>query len=156
MKQIGLATQNHLNTLRFFPTGGWGYYWVGDPDRGFDKRQCGGWAYNILPWLDEKAIHDMGKSMSYGGSNTGPKSKALGQMMAMAAKTFACPSRRSEVGVYPINLYNGGNVQNQFRNVAGSLVPNNVARGDYCINAGDQAGNQNNGNQPADVATMDS
>jgi prepilin-type processing-associated H-X9-DG protein len=154
LKQIGLATQNHLNTLKFFPTGGWGYYWVGDPDRGFDKRQCGGWAYNILPWLDEKSIHDMGKGMSYGGSNGGAKSKALGQMMAMPAKTFSCPSRRSESGVYPINLYNGGSVQNQFRNVTGTLVPNNVARGDYCINAGDQNINQG-GNQPGDVATMD-
>jgi prepilin-type N-terminal cleavage/methylation domain-containing protein len=73
LKQIGLAVQNHISAQKIFPTGGWSYYWVGDPDRGFDKRQCGGWAYNILPWLEEKQIHDAGKGMSYQGSDSGQK-----------------------------------------------------------------------------------
>jgi prepilin-type N-terminal cleavage/methylation domain-containing protein len=154
LRQIGLAVQNHLNTQKFFPTGGWGYYWVGDPDRGFDKRQCGGWAYNILPYLEERTIHDQGKSMSYNNSNTGPKSKALGLMMGMAAPSFQCPTRRTEKALYDITQYGGGSVKNQFRNVDGSLVPNNVARGDYCINAGDGSKNQG-GAQPGDVTAMD-
>ncbi len=158
LRQIGLAVQNHINTQKFFPTGGWGYYWVGDPDRGFDKRQCGGWAYNILPYLEEKAIHDMGKGLSYGGTNTGPKSRALGQMMSMPARTFQCPTRRTETPVYPM-VY--GTVVSQFRNVDASLVgggavnPPLVARGDYAINCGDQAINQNGGGQPGSVAEMD-
>jgi prepilin-type N-terminal cleavage/methylation domain-containing protein len=154
LRQIGLAVQNHVDTQKFFPTGGWGYYWVGDPDRGFDKRQCGGWAYNILPYLEERTIRDQGKSMSYNGSNIGPKSQALGRMMGMAARTFQCPTRRTEVAVYDITQYGGGSVKNQFRNVDGSLVPNNVARGDYCINAGDGTKNQGGG-QPSDVTSMD-
>src|SRR5437868_280159 len=102
LKQIGLAVQNHLNTERIFPTGGWSFNWVGDPDRGFDKRQCGGWAYNILPWLEEKQIHDAGKGLSYQGSNSGAKSQKLGLMMAMASRTFLCPSRRPDAAIFPV------------------------------------------------------
>jgi prepilin-type N-terminal cleavage/methylation domain-containing protein len=121
LKQIGLAVQNHISAQKIFPTGGWSYYWVGDPDRGFDKRQCGGWAYNILPWLEEKQIHDAGKGMSYQGSDSGQKSQALGRMMGMAARTFLCPTRRPDAAIFDITQYNGGSVKNQFRNVNGSL-----------------------------------
>ena len=44
----------------FFPTGGWGWFWVGDPDRGFNKEQPGGWIYNILPYIEEGRLHDQG------------------------------------------------------------------------------------------------
>ena len=49
LKQIGLAALNHEQINRWLPTGGWGYNWVGDPDRGFGKRQPGGFFYNSFP-----------------------------------------------------------------------------------------------------------
>ena len=36
LKQIGLAAANHESAHGHYPTGGWGWGWIGDPDRGFD------------------------------------------------------------------------------------------------------------------------
>ena len=55
LKQLALGCQNHHDTHGHFPTGGWGWYWVGDPDRGFGKEQPGGWAYNLLPFFEQQA-----------------------------------------------------------------------------------------------------
>src|SRR5437868_13999372 len=66
LKQIGVAWQHHYSCHKFFPTGGWGPAWAGDPNQGFDKRQPGGWAYNMLPFIEEGSIHDIGKQSQYG------------------------------------------------------------------------------------------
>ena len=61
LKQIGLAMLNHEQAHKQFPTGGWGWGWIGDPDRGFDHRQPGGWVYNILPYLEQDALYNLQK-----------------------------------------------------------------------------------------------
>ena len=45
---------------RVLPSGGWGYCWVGDPDLGVGKKQPGGWIYSILPYIEQKALYDLG------------------------------------------------------------------------------------------------
>ena len=64
LKQIGDAAQQHLAVQGHFPSSGWGYLWIGDPDHGFGARQPGGWIYNLLPYLGLDMIHDMGKGAS--------------------------------------------------------------------------------------------
>ncbi|MGD0518568.1 MAG: DUF1559 domain-containing protein, partial [Thermoguttaceae bacterium] len=39
LKQMGMAAQNHISTHKRLPTGGWTCAWVGNPDRGTDRRQ---------------------------------------------------------------------------------------------------------------------
>ena len=56
LKQIGLGFQTHHDTHKFFPTGGWGPHWVGDPLRGFGKDQPSGRAFNILPYIEQSNI----------------------------------------------------------------------------------------------------
>ena len=114
---------NHLDTQKSFPTGGWGYHWVGDPDLGFGQGQPGGWAYNILPYIDEKATRSLGKGMTGAAKQT-----ALKALMATPAPFFSCPSRR------------GGTVgQNadDINNVPGMQgVDKAAARADYAGNGG--------------------
>ena len=54
LKQIALAWHLHNNSHGFFPSGGWGYNYMGDPDRGFGKGQTGSWAYSCLPYMEEQ------------------------------------------------------------------------------------------------------
>ena len=37
---------------------------VGDPNRGFDKHQPGAWNFNILPFIEQQALYDMGKGLT--------------------------------------------------------------------------------------------
>ena len=67
LKQIGLAFLTHEETQRHFPAGGWGANWAGDPDRGFHLRQPGPWGYNLLPQLEQAALHQLGAGQGIEG-----------------------------------------------------------------------------------------
>jgi prepilin-type N-terminal cleavage/methylation domain-containing protein len=146
LKQIGLAWLHHHSAQNFFPTGGWGSNWAGDPDRGFDKRQPGGWAYNILPFLEEKDIHDLGMGTAYGG--TPDKKLLLAQTAQSSTPIFLCPSRRAQAVPFVFTLQ-----LNSYANINLRNVPT-VWRGDYCANAGDQVWNKELAT-PQSVASSD-
>ena len=86
LKQIGLAAQTHNDSLRFFPGGGFGYGWIGDPDQGFGAGQPGGFLFNILPFMDAKTIYNLGKGNNMAG-------RMLTAQTVM--ETFNCPTRRT-------------------------------------------------------------
>ena len=88
LKQIGLAAMAHNDTQKFLPSSGWGYKWTGDPDRGFSTNQPGGWMYNLLPFIEQSATHDIAK-----GSPNKPLARA--QMNTVVIPTYNCPSRRT-------------------------------------------------------------
>ena len=58
LKQIALAFHLHHDTNKFLPSGGWGYRWAPDPDRGNGENQPGSWAYSCLTYMEEGPIHD--------------------------------------------------------------------------------------------------
>jgi prepilin-type N-terminal cleavage/methylation domain-containing protein len=94
IKQLAMGCLQHESANGFFPTGGWAYYWVGDPDRGFDEKQPGGWCYNILPYIEQQPLHDL-------GIGTGPGSaksiEANDVRRQTPLTTFTCPSRRTSI-----------------------------------------------------------
>lgn len=90
IKQLALATINHTDTHKFLPSGGWGWNWVGDPDRGYGKSQPGAWTYSILPYMEEQALWSMGQ----GVTNLATKKQLLSQMNEQQPDGFICPSRR--------------------------------------------------------------
>ena len=48
VKQLALGCINHESANNYFPTGGWGWRWVLDSDRGQNLDQPGGWIGNII------------------------------------------------------------------------------------------------------------
>src|SRR5215212_5809047 len=63
LKQLSLGALNHESTFKHFPSGGMGYRWVGDPNYGHGRKQPGGWIYNVLSFIEEQSIHDMGSGV---------------------------------------------------------------------------------------------
>ncbi|XZE51915.1 DUF1559 domain-containing protein [Planctomycetaceae bacterium SH139] len=88
LKQIGLAVHNHHDTQSFFPSGGWDWNappWYIDGQPAVGEAQRAGWAFQLLPFLEQ--------------SNTwaaGPET-AIGQPVS----GYFCPSRR---GMQTINM----------------------------------------------------
>jgi prepilin-type N-terminal cleavage/methylation domain-containing protein len=127
LKQLGLAWLNHHDTFRRFPSGGWGPYWGPDPDRGTDHRQPGGWAYSILPFIEEGNLAALGKD---GDPNTiTPQQKqGVTQVVQTPLPMFICPDRRA-AKIYP---YSSGS---SHAPINFNLVLN-AAKSDYAANAG--------------------
>jgi len=138
LKQFGLAALAHEQANKWFPTGGWGWNWVGDPDRGFGQKQPGGWIYNCLPYMDNVALHNQGA-----GTTGSTKWAAASQMIATPLSFFNCPSRRKAMGFTPATTY--FNAQPQ---------PSAVARSDYAANQGDASVDEVNSGPP-DLNTGD-
>ncbi len=126
LKQIGLGWHSHLVHQDFFPTGGWGWGWVGDPDRGFHKEQIGGWLYNILPYMDQVGIHQNGFGLGLTTSAQTTKSALNVAMIQTPLLFMNCPTRRRAI------TYNH---TGSYGNVNGGV--NLVARSDYAACTGD-------------------
>src|SRR3954453_2916900 len=53
LKQIAVACLNYESSQKAFPAGGWGFRWMGDPDRGMGRGQPGGWIFQVCSYLEE-------------------------------------------------------------------------------------------------------
>ncbi len=128
LKQIGLAMLNHEQSRGYFPTGGWGWGWLGDPDRGFGITQPGGWIYNILPFMEQEGLYNLQRDKTTSTSPT--RTAAAAQMISTPLTIFNCPSRRRAV-VYPQWVY-----QNYRYRSADDIRL--AAKTDYAANGGDK------------------
>jgi prepilin-type N-terminal cleavage/methylation domain-containing protein/prepilin-type processing-associated H-X9-DG protein len=89
LKQLGAAMLAHHEANNFFPSGGWGWYLVGDPDRGTGPNQPGGWCYTLLPYLDQDGLYRMGAGMT-----DAQKMVVNATRIATPVPIFNCPTRR--------------------------------------------------------------
>ncbi|TWT37168.1 hypothetical protein KOR34_21150 [Posidoniimonas corsicana] len=89
LRQLGLAVQMHHDTHSAMPTAGWGWAWIGDPDRGYGEKQPGSWAYQLLPYMENQTAHDISA-----GLRGEAKRDALAELAATPVKLLYCPSRR--------------------------------------------------------------
>lgn len=122
LRQIGMGCLNHLSQFEHYPSSGWGYKWTGDPNHAPGHTQPGGWAFNILPFIERQAIHDIGKGLT--DTTTPTKYDALAEQKGSVVPLFYCPSRRRAKG-YPASetSYNAGQ-------------PATLAKTDYAGNGG--------------------
>jgi hypothetical protein len=105
---------------------GWGFNWIGDPDRGTGLKQPGGWFYSILPYLERSELFQIGQGLDGGKpTRTAPKCVALGKLMATPIAVYYCPSRR------PAKLYPNPN------SPYNCPLIREVAKIDYAGNGGD-------------------
>ncbi len=95
LRQLGVGAKSHVAAHGHYPSSGWGYKWIGDPNRGVGKEQPGGWAYNTLPFIEQINLHSTGLGM------TDPALKTeLVKVQQGVVSTFHCPSRR-QPKIYP-------------------------------------------------------
>ncbi len=125
LKQLALACLMHESAHGHFPTGGWGFEWVGDPDQGFGLNQPGGWVYNVLPFIEQEALRNLGSGIT----DTADRKAALTQLTETPLSVLHCPTRRRAVATPVKSHWNPFNA---------NFTPNG-AKTDYAINTGASA-----------------
>jgi prepilin-type N-terminal cleavage/methylation domain-containing protein/prepilin-type processing-associated H-X9-DG protein len=126
LRQIGLAFVIHHDCQGQFPTGGWRSRWIGEARYGFGRRQPGGWTFNILPYIDEHALHHLGTGLSDTALQDANTQKVQTPLAVMH-----CPSRR------PARLYAAsGNTFANGRGRSDDAPVDKIAKLDYAANAG--------------------
>jgi len=90
LKQIGIAVHNHHDTYKILPSAG--FEWVDVPTfkngvPNIAPQQDTGWAFQILPFLEQVNIHQ-------GGPGTTDRDKAV-FVTGQTIKGYFCPSRHA-------------------------------------------------------------
>ena len=130
LKQLSLAVLVHESAQGHFPTSGWGWRWQGDASQGFAEKQPGGWAFNILPFIEESQLRKLAEGLS--NADRVERERKMLQLVTSPVSYFNCPSRR------PAQLYlmdRNGYLAENLRTCTddGTCF---VARTDYAGNAG--------------------
>jgi prepilin-type N-terminal cleavage/methylation domain-containing protein len=144
LKQLGLGCLNHISTHGIYPTGGWGWFWVGDPNCGYKEAQPGGWCYNVLPFIEFNYLHEMG---SNGTQGSAAQMQGATLRCKTAIPTFICPSRR-QCQLYPAP-WNGSFIA---YNANDNTADNLLSREDYAICCGNGGDCQPYGGGPGSYA----
>lgn len=118
LRQLAIAVRMHEHVQKTFPTGGWKNY-LAEPDAGYGVKQTGGWIYNILSFIEEDSLRQLGR-----GLTGAQKQQALLTLMQTPINVLNCPSRRMS-HLYP---YTGSALQN-------AQPPSEVAKTDYAISS---------------------
>ena len=119
LRQLAVAVLHHDEAHGWYPTGGSGADWIGDPDAGYGNKQPGGWIYNILSYIEEENLRQIGS-----GANGQAKREAMVKLLEAPIEILHCPSRRGP-RLFP---YSGPST---LQNVD---PPAKVAKNDYAIN----------------------
>jgi len=90
--------------------------------------QPGGWFYNILPYIEQQAMHDMGAGLPPWGQPGTAKGLAHIQRASIPLTVLYCPTRRPAL-VYPWTTYYSTSFIN-------ANTPTLVMRSDYAGNSG--------------------
>jgi prepilin-type N-terminal cleavage/methylation domain-containing protein len=136
LKQLGIACLTHVDKQKFYPSGGWSWNWVGDPNCGYDKRQPGGWIYNILPGLELLELHERGISGSIADRN-----RLHTTVVQTPLYVMNCPSFH-QAKLYPDPTWQYLNASNPG---SGNQL---VARGDYAACCGSSSHSETNDGGP--------
>ena len=147
LKQIGLGCLLHNDTHGYLPSGGWGRWYTADPNRGYGPGQPGSWQYNILEYVEEGALRELGNGNSLSSPEFQQASVALHES---SPGLFYCPTRRA-VRAYG---HSWGAMREQSW-IASRVIA--VTKSDYAANSGDSLQHSgDNLNVPSDYSDADS
>jgi len=136
LKQLGLGMLTFEQINGQFPSGGWGWLWVGDPDRGNGIEQPGGWLFSILPHIEQQALYELG-SDGNADAWSGAQLNGAAKMQQTPLAVANCPTRRAALA-FPMGWvgtgFSGGSL-----NAYGASGVRLAARTDYAACAGDQS-----------------
>lgn len=118
LRQCAVGIALHEEAIGWFPTGGWSKRWLGHPDRGYEKDQPGGWIFNLLPYVDQRALRELGRGQTL------PDSAINAQRVQTGLSLFMCPTRR------------GSELFANSRPYFFCATVSQVARNDYAMNGG--------------------
>ena len=129
LRQLGLAALTDASAFGWLPTGGWGYGWNGDPNKGHGWQQPGGWIFNVLPYIDQQSLYGL-----QSGKSGAAWASAAATMLGTPLSAIICPSRRA-VQTYPTYETSGSFSSDSA--FASGPCPSSVAKTDYAGNGGD-------------------
>jgi prepilin-type N-terminal cleavage/methylation domain-containing protein/prepilin-type processing-associated H-X9-DG protein len=130
VKQIALGCLLHEDVHHYFPSGGWGRYWTGDPTRGYGENQPGSWLFSILPYCEQGAIHDLAAGYTAGSAQ---HKAALEKTNQSSIAMFHCPTRRAPQAY--LSAWN--TTANEMPNLDALSKASGVTKSDYAANSGD-------------------
>jgi prepilin-type N-terminal cleavage/methylation domain-containing protein len=151
LRQLGIACHSHHDTIGHFPTGGWGWDWGGDPDRGFGKNQPGGWIFNTMAFTEQDNSYKLGQEMPF---SSPARWQRISERFSTPLSIYNCPTRRT-----------GGPFENTgwgtpfpYRETGFGIAGNGVitrmmARSDYVACSGDQRYAEIDGGPPLGTTT---
>ena len=129
LRSIGLAMTIHQESKGYWPSGGWHFNWIGEPERGTGPRQPGSWVFNLLGYLGEDSLRSAGVSLTGRARHA-----ALRRRCATPLELLHCPSRR------PAHAYPYRENQRPFTSGGRLTTPlHRAAKTDYAANVGDGA-----------------
>jgi prepilin-type N-terminal cleavage/methylation domain-containing protein len=129
LKQIGVGWLNYESTQKTLPGSGWSAWVVGDSDLGAGALQPGGWMFQILPFIEEQALHDLvGDGDRY--VVTTQQKKAALELQSTPVTVFHCPTRQTGIVIPFLAEQPKWTPKNSDRLAS-------IVCGDYAANAGD-------------------
>ncbi len=119
VKQLSLGLSLCESTYGHLPTNGWGAKWTGEVDKGVGKLQPSGWMYNVLPYIEQVTLHQLGAGL------TGTaKQEAHKQRLQTVVSMLSCPTRRQ------------GLTKGSYWDYANASKPGDSFKADYAANGG--------------------
>jgi prepilin-type N-terminal cleavage/methylation domain-containing protein/prepilin-type processing-associated H-X9-DG protein len=97
LKNIALGCLLHEDAHGFFPSAGWAKFYTADANRGYGPDQPGSWLYNVLTYVEEQALRDLGRGQAV---NAAAFRAASIQLHQSVVSLFHCPTRRA-ARLYP-------------------------------------------------------
>jgi len=87
VKQLALGCLNHLATQGYYPLNGINWRRKANPNDGYGHTQGSGWHYNILAFVEQQALRDLGLGSSQAAQIV------ASQVVPTVVPLFICPSR---------------------------------------------------------------